>query len=160
MDFSLSPEQEGFLEQVNAFVRDRVAPQAARIDESGAFPRALVSEAAALSLTGLTIQQEWGGGGQDAEPEEVGEARIGSAGIARSRDEALQLHDVEHGHRERGNTDRSCDLFVGVAHDHDDDGDRERDEEPTDLDAIVRCRLVVEEELHGYLERVRRSSTS
>ncbi len=65
MDFSLSPAQEAFLEQVRTFVQARVAPQAARIDESGAFPRELVSEAAKLSLTGLTIQQELGGGGHD-----------------------------------------------------------------------------------------------
>jgi butyryl-CoA dehydrogenase len=65
MDFSLAAAQEAFLEQVNAFVRDRVAPEAARIDESGAFPRELVSEAAKLSLTGLTIQKEFGGGGHD-----------------------------------------------------------------------------------------------
>ena len=65
MDFSLSGAQEAFLEQVHAFVRDRVTPEAARIDESGAFPRELVSEAAALSLAGLTIEKEFGGGGYD-----------------------------------------------------------------------------------------------
>ena len=65
MDFSLTEAQEAFLAQVTAFVRDRVAPEAARIDESGAFPRELVSEAATLSLTGLTIQKDFGGGGHD-----------------------------------------------------------------------------------------------
>lgn len=65
MDFSLSDAQEAFLEQVSVFVRDRVTPEAARIDESGVFPRELVGEAAALSLTGLTIEKEFGGGGYD-----------------------------------------------------------------------------------------------
>jgi butyryl-CoA dehydrogenase len=66
MDFSLSPDQEAFLAQVQAFVRDRVAPEAARIDASGAFPRELVTDAAGLSLAGLTIGKEFGGGGHDA----------------------------------------------------------------------------------------------
>ena len=65
MDFSLSPEQEAFLDQVHRFVRDRVGPAAADIDEHGAFPRDLVNEAAALSLTGLTIPTEFGGGARD-----------------------------------------------------------------------------------------------
>ena len=65
MDFSLSADQEAFLDRVHAFVRDRVGPAAAAIDEHGAFPRDLVNEAAALSLTGLTIPAEFGGGARD-----------------------------------------------------------------------------------------------
>jgi butyryl-CoA dehydrogenase len=65
VDFSLSPAQEAFLESVRMFVRDRVAPEAARIDETGAFPRALVDEAARLSLAGVTIPTAFGGGGHD-----------------------------------------------------------------------------------------------
>jgi butyryl-CoA dehydrogenase len=42
-----------------------VAPQAALIDESGAFPLELVREAAALGLMGVTIGAEWGGAAQD-----------------------------------------------------------------------------------------------
>jgi butyryl-CoA dehydrogenase len=65
MDFSLTADQEAFLSEVQAFVRDRVSPAAARIDETGVFPRDLVNDAAALSLTGLTIAKEQGGGGRD-----------------------------------------------------------------------------------------------
>jgi butyryl-CoA dehydrogenase len=65
MDFSLSAAQDAFLERVTAFVRDRVAPAAARIDETGAFPRDLIGEAATLSLAGLTIPEQFGGGGHD-----------------------------------------------------------------------------------------------
>jgi butyryl-CoA dehydrogenase len=42
-----------------------VAPQAAAIDASGAFPRALVQEAAALGLMGATVPREQGGAGLD-----------------------------------------------------------------------------------------------
>jgi butyryl-CoA dehydrogenase len=64
MDFSLSKEEERFLDGVRSFARDRVAPAAARIDETGEYPRALVAEAAALGLMGVTIPTEAGGAGQ------------------------------------------------------------------------------------------------
>lgn len=65
MDFSLSPEQESYLASVSAFARDRVAPAAARIDESAEYPRALVSEAAALGLMGVTVPRDAGGAGRE-----------------------------------------------------------------------------------------------
>src|SRR6187401_2379121 len=65
MDFSLTPEHDAYLERVRTFARDRVAPAAAKIDESGTFPRALVTEAAALGLMGVTIPQAAGGAGRD-----------------------------------------------------------------------------------------------
>jgi butyryl-CoA dehydrogenase len=65
MDFALSPEQDQFVAAVRAFARDRVAPAAAGIDASGDFPRALVSEAAALGLAGITVPRDQGGAGRD-----------------------------------------------------------------------------------------------
>jgi len=65
MDFSLSNDEERFLDGVKAFARDRVAPAAARIDETGEYPRALVAEAAALGLMGVTVPREAGGAGQN-----------------------------------------------------------------------------------------------
>lgn len=65
MDFALSKEQETFLESVRAFARERVAPAAARIDETGEYPRTLVAEAAALGLMGAAIPREAGGAGRD-----------------------------------------------------------------------------------------------
>ena len=65
MDFSLSAEHDAYLERVRAFARDRVAPAAAKIDETGAFPRALITEAAALGLMGVTMPPEAGGAGRD-----------------------------------------------------------------------------------------------
>lgn len=64
MEFSRSVEQEAFLETVRGFARDRVAPRAAGIDVSGAFPLEIVREAAALGLTGMTLPPEAGGAGQ------------------------------------------------------------------------------------------------
>jgi butyryl-CoA dehydrogenase len=65
MDFSFGAEQEAFLDRVRVFARERVSPQAAAIDADGVFPRALVAEAAALGLMGVTIPKASGGAGLD-----------------------------------------------------------------------------------------------
>jgi butyryl-CoA dehydrogenase len=65
MDFELSPEQAGFVDGVREFARTRVAPRAAEIDRTGAYPRGLVAEAAALGLMGMTIRPEFGGAGRE-----------------------------------------------------------------------------------------------
>jgi butyryl-CoA dehydrogenase len=65
MDFSLTAEQESYVAAVGAFARDRVAPRAADIDATAAYPRDLVAEAAAIGLMGVTIPRERGGAGRD-----------------------------------------------------------------------------------------------
>jgi butyryl-CoA dehydrogenase len=65
MDFSLSIETQRFVDRAASFARERVAPIAADIDRTATYPRALVSEAAALGLVGMTVPREWGGAGQD-----------------------------------------------------------------------------------------------
>jgi len=65
MDLSLTTEQASFEQRVIAFAAERIAPQAAAIDESNAFPLDLVREAAALGLMGLTIDKSYGGAGRD-----------------------------------------------------------------------------------------------
>ena len=65
MDFSLSPEQEAFVARARTFAREHVQPAAAHIDEAGAYPRALVAEAAALGLMGVNIPVQFGGAGRD-----------------------------------------------------------------------------------------------
>ena len=65
MDFDLSEAHEQFVSRVRDFARDRVAPRAAGIDQTGTYPRDLVSEAAALGLMGVTIRSEFGGAGRD-----------------------------------------------------------------------------------------------
>jgi butyryl-CoA dehydrogenase len=66
MDFALPPGERAFLDEVRAFVRDRVAPQAAQIDRTAEYPRALIAETAAIGLAGVTLPAAWGGAGRRA----------------------------------------------------------------------------------------------
>ena len=66
MDLDLSAEQQAFLDEVRRFADDEVAPRAAAIDDSDAFPRDLVARAGAIGLMGVTIPEAWGGRGLDA----------------------------------------------------------------------------------------------
>ena len=59
MILELTPEHESYRQRIERFAADRVAPQAATIDELGAFPRDLVREAAALGVMGVTIPAAW-----------------------------------------------------------------------------------------------------
>jgi butyryl-CoA dehydrogenase len=65
MILELTEGQAAFQAEVRRFAADRVAPEAVGIDEGGVFPRALIREAAALGLMGVTIPSTWGGGGRD-----------------------------------------------------------------------------------------------
>ena len=57
MDLDLTAEQQAFLDDVRRFADDEVAPRAAAIDESDAFPRDLVARAGAIGLMGVTIPE-------------------------------------------------------------------------------------------------------
>ncbi len=65
MRLELTDAQRAFQQHIETFARERVAPAAAGIDESGEFPRALVAEAASLGLMGVTIPRAYGGAGRD-----------------------------------------------------------------------------------------------
>jgi butyryl-CoA dehydrogenase len=65
MILELSEAQRAYQQRVARFAAERVAPRAAAIDETGAFPRDLVREAASLGLMGVTIPQASGGAGLD-----------------------------------------------------------------------------------------------
>ncbi len=65
MILELTEEQAAFQQHIEAFAAEKVAPEAAGIDERGVFPRALVGEAARLGLMGVTIDRAWGGLGRD-----------------------------------------------------------------------------------------------
>ena len=65
MILELTDRQRAFQTDMEAFAAERVAPEAAAIDESGVFPRALVQAAARAGLMGVTIPREWGGAGRD-----------------------------------------------------------------------------------------------
>ena len=65
MILELTEEQAAFQREIEAFAAARVAPQADGIDQAGAFPLALVRDAAGLGLMGVTIPTAWGGAGRD-----------------------------------------------------------------------------------------------
>ena len=65
MTFDLTEQQQAWQGKVSAFAAEHVAPQAAHIDDDGAFPREIVKAAAALGLMGVNIPKEWGGAGLD-----------------------------------------------------------------------------------------------
>lgn len=61
MRLELTPDQEAWRAEAAAFARGSVEPEAARIDESGTFPSALVADAAARGYLGLLVAREFGG---------------------------------------------------------------------------------------------------
>jgi alkylation response protein AidB-like acyl-CoA dehydrogenase len=61
MHLALTPAQTAFRSAVEAFAREHVAPAAAGIDESGAFPGGLVREAAARGYLGWRAPVAFGG---------------------------------------------------------------------------------------------------
>jgi butyryl-CoA dehydrogenase len=65
MHLDLTDDQKAFQQEIKQFASERVAPQAASIDEEAVFPRALVQEAAKLGLMGVTIPAADGGAGRD-----------------------------------------------------------------------------------------------
>ena len=65
MILDLTPEQLSFKDSIERFAREAIAPQAARIDESGEFPIDLIRASVAHGLTGVTIPAVWGGAGRD-----------------------------------------------------------------------------------------------
>ncbi len=65
MDFDLTEEQQLVRRTVREFALERVAPLAAELDRKSRFPYDLVAELAELGLMGMTIPEEYGGGGAD-----------------------------------------------------------------------------------------------
>jgi butyryl-CoA dehydrogenase len=61
----LTSEQVAFQQSVQQFAREVIAPRAAAIDESGAFPTDVMTAAASRGLHGVTIPTAWGGLGRD-----------------------------------------------------------------------------------------------
>ena len=61
MNFELSPEQRAIRDSFARWSDERVAPQAAAIDEAHAFPRALFDELGGLGFFGLRYPEALGG---------------------------------------------------------------------------------------------------
>ena len=63
MDFDLNAEQRAVRDAFARFVDERVAPQAAALDEAHAFPRALFDELARLGFFAMRYPEDVGGSG-------------------------------------------------------------------------------------------------
>jgi isovaleryl-CoA dehydrogenase len=61
MDFGLGETVQMLRETARRFSADRIAPLAAEIDASNAFPRQLWPQMGALGLHGITVEEEYGG---------------------------------------------------------------------------------------------------
>ncbi len=65
MDFSLSKEQELFLQMIRDFAEREVKPLAAEVDEQERFPEETVRKMATLGIMGIPFPVEYGGAGGD-----------------------------------------------------------------------------------------------
>ena len=65
MNFDLSPEHELLRDTVRQFALEKIAPVAEELDREKRFPYDLVAQLAELGLMGMTIPEEYGGGGTD-----------------------------------------------------------------------------------------------
>ncbi len=65
MNFDLEHEHELLRDTVRQFALERIAPVAEELDREKRFPYELVGELAELGLMGMTIPEEYGGGGTD-----------------------------------------------------------------------------------------------
>src|SRR6185295_2907879 len=65
VNLDLTPEQALVRQTVREFAEQRVAPVAAELDREHRFPYELVAGLAELGLMGMTIPEEYEGGGTD-----------------------------------------------------------------------------------------------
>jgi short-chain 2-methylacyl-CoA dehydrogenase len=65
LNFDLDHEHELVRSTVREFAQERVAPVAEELDRESRFPYDLVAEMAELGLMGMTIPEQYGGGGAD-----------------------------------------------------------------------------------------------
>jgi alkylation response protein AidB-like acyl-CoA dehydrogenase len=65
LNLDLDQEHELVRSTVRAFAQERVAPVAEELDRESRFPYDLVGELAELGLMGMTVPEEYGGGGAD-----------------------------------------------------------------------------------------------
>jgi len=61
MDFSLTEEQAAFLDAARSFARERLAPNAARWDAEGIFPKDVIAEAGEMGFCGIYCAEDIGG---------------------------------------------------------------------------------------------------
>src|SRR5579862_9423734 len=63
LDFGLGEDLDRLRQSIAGFSRDRIAPRAAEIDRTNAFPSELWPQMGELGLLGITVEEEWGGAG-------------------------------------------------------------------------------------------------
>nr|WP_111301034.1 isovaleryl-CoA dehydrogenase [Paracoccus saliphilus] len=63
MEFDLGEDVNALRDMVHRWAQERVAPIAAEVDRTNAFPNQLWSEMGELGLLGITVAEEWGGSG-------------------------------------------------------------------------------------------------
>ena len=63
MDFRPSEEQELLRQTVRAFAEKEIAPRAAELDETQAFPHAIMKQLGSMGLLGILFPPEYGGAG-------------------------------------------------------------------------------------------------
>ena len=66
MDFQLSEEQLMVRQTAREFAEKEIKPQAAEFDATGEFPTEIIKKLASLNFLGITIPEEYDGGGLDA----------------------------------------------------------------------------------------------
>src|SRR5512134_1383882 len=87
MDFELSEEQRQVRDTFARFCDERIAPQAAALDEAHAFPRELFAQLAQMGLFGMRYPEDVGGSGMQLTEfflalEEIARGSISLAGCA------------------------------------------------------------------------------
>jgi len=65
VDFNLTDDQRMIREMATDFSQAEIAPKAAEIDKTGAFPADILKQMGDLGLMGLPIAEEYGGAGAD-----------------------------------------------------------------------------------------------
>ncbi|MEC0209963.1 acyl-CoA dehydrogenase family protein [Paenibacillus ehimensis] len=65
MELCFTDEQERFRSKVSEYAVSRIAPSVPAMEETDAFPRALVNDMGGWGLLGLPVPREWGGSGTD-----------------------------------------------------------------------------------------------
>ncbi len=66
MDFQLSEEQLMVRQTAREFAEKEIKPRAAEVDASGEFPMEIIEKLARLNFLGITVPDQYGGGGLDA----------------------------------------------------------------------------------------------
>ena len=63
LNFDLGETAEQLRHSVRGFTSDKIAPMAAELDKSNAFPRELWPKLGELGVLGITVEEEYGGAG-------------------------------------------------------------------------------------------------